>query len=816
MVDKVKKYLIFIGLVIKTSFFHAQSLITTDPDNPMNTERPELTNHFDWRNRNFKVYHPDGHFNNGVNADSVSNPYYKREEYQKHFNLYPYEISLTPEEEKQVLNFHPADGWELLYKNTGIDPQGNLITDRTKNRVGPYIALYNKYTGLLRILAAFDGLNVSEAIEVSIKFRQISDLNVSALFNFYGRTSKPLDQKTDVVKIAQVSKFSVNRGFISADFQMSYDPCNCYKKSELETTFSLINRANIFLGGRLIGINTPIDASGNSPLLNREDFLLAVYKDGFDVKGGALIYSEIDKLIQKYKAPINDPFTKAAIDIFKSAISGVATVVDKEVLGPFGAIVFNEAFKDLPYYKEQEKVGLGLVAAGAKVLSAELFPEYKVPNISFSEAEMALSGTLIDSLPLNNGNCIFYEPGSLESASAQWQYYPLYNKPLGLFALLETPIVQRSTHVYNYSKGYPVFYRYKFRLNSFKYVFNPNADINLNDTKIYGALVIEGTPRVASDNSVRNLQQISYSTDNGKITHITPFVPIEYLPYIIPERVGYWVEVGSNTYGPEINVYLRIMIEYVFNQNRYGKVKKNLQIYTYPVIVEDNNEPNNSFQDLISFPINYTTSQDIMITQPTQMEYFAWNKIEIGHTVGSTHPTGQVNFKAKEIEAKAGAILEHGTTLTSGLPFPGQPKILPITNAELISYCSNQYKAYLPNTSSVPTLKSYANVDTSDSKTTLNKKDTLTKIDNSLYSVLKECEPEVYPNPNSGQFLISNIEPNSKIMITDINGIIIHSSLKNDNDKMIYLNIGNSIKPGVYVVKIITKSSIFSKRLVIN
>ena len=267
-----------------------------------------------------------------------------------------------------------------------------------------------------------------------------------------------------------------------------------------------MNSADLTMSGRLIATEVPLDGSGNSPLLNREDFLTAVYKDGFDVNGGALTYSNIDKLVEKYKAPISDPLKKAAIDIFKAALKGGAGALDKNVIGKGAAIIFNDAFDGLPFYEDQKSVGLGIAAAGAKALSAELFPEHKVPNISFIEAEMALTGNINDEIPMNNGSNIMVEPGSYNSNSATWQYYPLYNKPLGLFALLETPKVIKSTYtedfkydeplcwVNDYRPGHAtyIYSRFKFDYNTFKYKFNPNAEVNVAETKIYAALVITG------------------------------------------------------------------------------------------------------------------------------------------------------------------------------------------------------------------------------------------------------------------------------------------------------------------------------------
>lgn len=821
-----------------SNFVYSQSIITTDPKGPINTERPELANHFNWEERNFSVYHPDGHFNNGNNAIDIGNPYYKREIYQRHFNLYDYETTLTEQQETLSLNFDPKDGWELLYKNNGIDPWGNLITDPLKNRIGPYFMFYNKYTGTLRVIAAFDGLGANDKVETTLRFRNISDLNVSALLNFYGKTAQPLDQKTDVTEIAQTSGFASNRGFVSADFQLSYDPCNCNKKSEIETDFSLVNNADLKLSGRLIATSVPLDASGNSPLLNREDFLTAVYKDGFDVKGGALTYSNINKLVAKYKNPITDPLEAAAIDVFKAALIGGASNVDKEVIGPGAAIVFNSAFKDLPFYKVQKSVGLGIVGAGANALSAELFPEHKVPNISFIEGEMALSGTLTDNTPLNNGSNIIVEPGSLNSSTASWQYYPLYNKPLGLFALLQMPTVIRSTRIQSFSyksngcshdpsnvapsygNGIYKFHIYKFN-GTFKYAFNSDANINVSNTKIYAALVLTAKNPLGTE-LIKNLQLVETLNSIGdeQKVYITPFVPVEYLDRITPEILFMVSKTPPNcpSYKEEcpVDVKLRLMIEYEFNANSYGKRYKTLQVYTYPVNIVDGEDANTDFQDITSMQMDYATSQDLINPQPYHATIGAWNKIEISHTLGAILSNGSITFKANQIVVKPGAVLKRGTVLKLGLPYEDHSRIMPVTGNELSTYCTNNYQAYLRNATSSNSSK---NIE-SNNLDTVNKNiaDSVKEIMNDVndLSNLQKNEVEVYPNPSDGSFNIMNINGFSKIIVTDIGGVVLYSSVIDTNTCSLQLNIGRYVKSGLILVKLTGNNSVVVKKIIIK
>lgn len=830
----ILQFSFILTLLLETQLLYSQqSKISTDPKNPINTERPELKNTFNWEDRNFNVFHPDGHFTDGNNNSIlVGNPFYKREPYQEYFNLYNFETNISEEQENLELDFHPKDGWELLYKNNGIDPFGVKITDPLKNRIGPYFVLYNRYTGLIRILAAFDGLGTSDKIQTTLKLKQIAGLDVSGLFNFYGSTAQPLDRKTSVTEIAQVSAFASNRGFISADFQMSYDPCNCTKKSELTTSFSLLNTADIKMSGRLIGTIIPLDGSGNSPLLSRKDFLTTVYKDGFDVMGGALTYSNIDKLVAKYKDPYSDPIEKAAIDIFKTALVKGGGAIDDKLIGSGVAIVFNELFSGIPFYKDQKSVGLGIVASGAKALSAGLFPDHKIPNISFIEAELALSGTMTDNNPLNNGSNTITVPGSLNSSSSPWQYYPLYNKPLGLFALLETPKIVWSERCF--SKGSTEtgtngitkrthedykFIKYKFAGN-FKYTFNQNADININKTKIYGAIVITGkNPNNIEWNS--NLQKVKErsTSTNEEMVYITPFVPIEYLVNVIPEKLYYYFHqttVNGNTSGPDIkeicqvDVKLRIMIEYEFNKNSYEKVNKTLQIYTYPVDLVAGEEAKTSFQDLKSIQSDFTTTKDMINPQPYQTTVFAWDKIEIAHTVGADqYPNGSILFKANQIILKPGAIIKGGTIIKVGLPFEDKKPILPTTGSDLNDYCNTSYMGYL---SIIPPQKSPSATrqGTSDSSSASDQeRDTNPDIINNSDGII------IYPNPNNGSFTIENCNNFSYILVSNINGGLIYKRLISEKENSVQIILDN-ISSGIIFVKLIGKDKVVVKKIIVT
>lgn len=799
--------LIFALLVISKTW--AQQ-ISTDPANPINEERPELTNNFNWMDRLLTVYHPDGGYVDGNdNPIQLGSPYFEREEYQNHFNLFNYDLSLPPSEEADNLYFHPKDGWELLHKNNGFESdESTLITDPLINRVGPYLMLYNRYTGRLRVLASFDGIGENDNIVTTLKFKHPTtaapNLAYNAMFNNYGTFSQPLDQQTDVIEISEASKAAINRGFVSSDFQMSYDPCACETQSELIADFATLNDANMTLEGRLIATSVPLDGSGNSPLLNREDFLTQVYKDGFTVNGGMLTYKNIDALVEKYEQPQLSAFEKTALEIFKGAINGTASAIDKSKIVKKGqAIGLNWLLGD-SYFNEEKGVGLGIFAAGAKSLTAELFPDHSIPSVSFIEGEMVLTGTLEDETPLNNGSINLAVPGSSGSQNVQWQFYPTYNKPLGLFALLETPNVIRYNQEGNRSNGltsYHAFFKFQEGLD---YAFNPNSNIDVENTEVLGALELTmiGDPNDV-DNASKNLHVISEKDlENGEkqVIYITPFMPIENLQDVVPKFFYRkdcdrdpdrgWDCNNSQEFRVNIKTNLKIMIEYQFQKNSYGKVNSTVQVYTYPVNIttvnkdEDDEIPN--YIDLNSISNNYTWPLDGTFT-PSQSDLNVWEKISISKEIilSQTYLNGGGTFKMKadEIHLTNGAHIGPGITLKAGLPLIDRVDSQPKNESYIANFCRTAYRG-----------QEYSGIISTNSRISgLESTNLLSTQEASILDSLSNGIT-IYPNPNSGKFQIDFEDPATSChevkILSSANELRYHKIVKGSiNDLEIDLNL---------------------------
>ena len=72
----------------------------------------------------------------------------------------------------------------------------------------------------------------------------------------------------------------------------------------------------------------------------------------------------------------------------------------------------------------------------------------------------------------------------------------------------------------------------------------------------------------------------------------------------------------------------------------------------------------------------------------------------------------------------------------------------------------------------------------------------------------------IYPNPNNGQFIITNSEPINEIFITDLQGKNVYTS-KNLNLNSLDIEIYN-LEKGMYLVNIFTENGMNIKTVVIH
>jgi len=581
----------------------------------------------------------------------------------------------------EKLDFFWEDGWELIKKGNGYAMDETTTLPNSENRIGPYFILYNKYTNLLRVLASFSNIGLNQAMYTNLAIKAPNNPNdfYSALLSKYTKSIEPLNQPTKVVVTSQGSQGAPVRGFFSTDFRVNYDPCICNYRSTLLFQFGTKNVGNIKLEGRLIGTSTPLDNSGQPPLQNGRNFLTSVFADpGFSVKGGMLTYSNIDKLADLYYSPaLTLPVIGVdAREALKSALKSAGEAGDDALANSSfvsslsGFLRIDPELAALGTSVSGILKALGPVGAITSYLSAQLTP--KVPTVSVIEAELALTGSVRFDTPIVDGDIEFATPGSKltnDIAQVPNDKYPTYNEALGTFAVFEKPKVRWYSNVRAYEP------------NSLKYYFNPAVPINVANTKIMGALIIN----YPSIPSTFNMPTPGNMKPTGNANEFaTDFVPIESLHRI------YVVE---NSGSAVVSLRLQVFCEFFPNSN--GKVIRHWEILTYPAETTFNYIPPGYFQNS---PPSYGNDVSFGTTNFTgeSSTFKVFRDATISGTLSN-------NFGiTTTIKAGNSLVVNQNSTIKSGMSLQTVPvaalendqPTVPVPASYVKSFCSSQNTQY--------------------------------------------------------------------------------------------------------------------------
>lgn len=272
---------------------------------------------------------------------------------------------------------------------------------------------------------------------------------------------------------------------------------------------------------------------------------------------------------------------------------------------PEGEASYINMLKDAEKYSQDLSKTL---KGGLGALSDNLFatfytePEMPMPPTmpTATLTEMKITGTLAKQNSISVGE--FYTPGTFNPpkynpnntlGSINFNAYPIYNEPLGLFAVLETPKVM------HFENKFEMFLINK-RLNYFKlkepvkFRYNHSVDLNFEKTEIHGQLNI-----VVWFRYVNETFDILNGMDNLKILHkykkeingvewiryelISDWYPIEQLGELY---FGVQSEYSSNatiSFKPQFeSVKLKLLNDMYFNQLAHdGKEINSTQVLTY-------------------------------------------------------------------------------------------------------------------------------------------------------------------------------------------------------------------------------------------
>jgi hypothetical protein len=375
-------------------------------------------------------------------------------------------------------DWHWEDGWELMWLNLGRYPNGEGIETNNNNRIiskayglanpgTPYYMLYNRYNGKLRffgnLFQALGGSNNNQ-INLSIGHLNTGQSNLSGVFRHLGSFDRPLDQKT-VFEYASSNNPNPgnNNAWFSSDFQLGFDPCVCEYVTDWNLEFQLITDWQVDLQGRSVSATLPVNKFESDYLSNTS--ILGEKSNG----GGSILYKKLGNMYDDYETEMAAYSTKLAnYNKPQNQIARELVSLSKTLLvnGTLGALVPTKGAKEFvaKYMKKidgnfdagnADKMAVGirstsesLVGKGFDFLSQQLigsdFTKAPVkptmPTATFSE--MTIVGKITKSTTASITG--LYNPGSFKPGVHQLDpfSYPIYNKPVGLFALLRTPSVQ--------------------------------------------------------------------------------------------------------------------------------------------------------------------------------------------------------------------------------------------------------------------------------------------------------------------------------------------------------------------------------------
>lgn len=456
------------------------------------------------------------------------------------------------------MNYNPMyeNGWELMALNTGRFPDDQTVLQSTfpqgynSNSLDkfPYMILYNRYTGILRIFGNVHELwssnNALSTVRISLSLPGPVFNGTMRMANSFDQA---LDQSSSVTKVVAVTRnpTSLTRWF-HADFQLAYDPCVCTRGSTIAFDFEFFTDTEVKLYGRTIGGDLSIVNEQGALALT--DFLMNFNQSSGAASGGLFFYNNMTILLKDYKRrleqyivlqqnnnklksdyllikavmviinglnaiPLDQPTNNSTNNPTNEPISSeVQEILDAfdlnsiaDALAPINPDLANDLrdIANAPPPSPQSSIQLEKVMKEAqktmnKLMDMFVAEQYKANSLSKPNppvgkySEMNIQGSISTSTPYDGAH--FYTPGTVgRSVSrnsntlnlSQFYEYPLYNNPTGVFALLETPRIRISNkQTGHFDEVLTAKYRVKNRISSNGSYVDEDEDIQVYNSYV--------------------------------------------------------------------------------------------------------------------------------------------------------------------------------------------------------------------------------------------------------------------------------------------------------------------------------------------
>ncbi|MEO0724084.1 MAG: T9SS type A sorting domain-containing protein [Bacteroidota bacterium] len=642
--------------------------ISTDPDNPVNPQCPELINTFDWRTEMLPVTESTPGLPSSPPNLEIRSPFWEDESTGLNFLTDPFFSTFH--------DFEVADGWEMLYIDMEYRPNKEYV----------YFMLYNKYESFIRVFANQQELSsTNNSASVQVEF---SSGDASALLSPFSGQSQSLDMES--VGTIEVGNEYYNNSFRFTyfDIPVEYDPCTCQSEnSSLAFEFGLIDQREINMYTRYADVEqllaTQFGTDGDTRIA--PDEFLAGLNDG---TVGVETYKTWEQL-QSYYSDLSSEVDELKkqynrIQAFDKVFSLALKAGGGDVLKTLKLIKILETGPDGEPVKftgkEAAEVflgGLNLFGAGVKKKLDAATQELKALGSStLTLGEQVSRGSNDGEYQL--GGPTFSLPGTATDCTDP-DNYPLYNEALGRMALLRKPQVSVQpfgAEISDVIGTAVVATQLSLDPSSIQYVFNPAAHIDEDATEINAMLRVYDLDNEAT--SSPNMTRIN----DEPIGFVSPLLPLGCFGDYV-SQINFFTEVPPVPILPlNLKVDLVLFVAYTFDDGNQA-----FQQYTYPVELT---EESVILTDILSAPSLLPASTpaffpDLQLeaTDYTEDEFiFAYSQIDI---VGDQR---LANFNETTTLVVIDGVPTPVTTVTPGEPIFVEivaPQVLVKRGADLIA-----------------------------------------------------------------------------------------------------------------------------------
>ncbi len=328
------------------------------------------------------------------------------------------------------------DGWELINYGKGLKNLSNL--DEC-----PIIIFYNRYTAKLRIFwlvtqlyggfKRADGTNKPAFINISLD-KDLSKFNV---LTHNSSPLKALNEMPDLDEMYSYANSAVNQvpQWFYADFQMAYDPCVCHNPKGGAFSLRLGAYESASLNFTLEALPPPVVGSGTSANTNAGNPSgMSIKQFGDKVKAGTSAFKSQSDAVNNMNEYVKKLFPVGSKKYEESKFLAGFNVVGKIA-------------KAIPMIGEVASATIGVFDFVTGLFKDEPEPEQGAPantpvvimnNFKASGSINSVTDIATASIPV---------PGSVSTLDTT-EYKILYNLPLGVFNLLEKPIIEEKRYEY--------------------------------------------------------------------------------------------------------------------------------------------------------------------------------------------------------------------------------------------------------------------------------------------------------------------------------------------------------------------------------